>query len=123
MSRRCIAVLALLTASAWLLAQDTPDVKKPPEAPTKVRGYLPKYFKSLGLSDEQKQTIYKLRASYAAKVDALTEQIRALHKAEAAEIDKLLTDAQKARLKELKLGEQPKAGEGEDKGKPPPKSP
>jgi hypothetical protein len=41
--------------------------------------------------------------------------MRDLHNAEMAEIEKLLTEAQKARLRELKLGESAKAKEPDAK--------
>jgi hypothetical protein len=104
---RTLSALALvvLATTTMLLADDPP--KKPTDTPpqSRAKGMLPRYFKSLGLSDEQKQQVYRIQNTYGAKIDALTAQIKALHAEQMQEIEKLLTDAQKARLKELKLGE------------------
>jgi hypothetical protein len=55
----------------------------------------------LGLTDKQKDSVYSTRAEYRAKIDELHKQIQQLEKAEQAELQKILTDAQRARLKEL----------------------
>jgi hypothetical protein len=94
--------IAVLVGAGLVLAQEP---KKDPEPPPRVKGMLPKHFKSLGLSDDQRQAIYTLLARYAGRIEALAEQIRKLRAEEAMEIDKVLTDAQKARLRELKLGD------------------
>jgi hypothetical protein len=100
-----VPVLAGLVAiGGWLLAQD--PKKDPDKDPTiRVRGTLPPHFKSLGLTDDQKQNVYKLRNRYTAKIDALKQQIHDLQEEEKDALEKLLTEGQKARLRELKLGE------------------
>jgi hypothetical protein len=90
-----VLALALLTGG-WLAGQE----KKDP--PTKLRGQLPAGWKKLGLSETQVQQIYKVQMDYDTKVEALQEQINQLRKDEKKDLEKLLTDAQKARLKELK---------------------
>jgi hypothetical protein len=95
---------AVLVIGGWLLAED-PKKADPTDPPVKLRGTLPAHWKSLGLTDGQKQQVYKVRATYTAKIDALRDQIRALVDAEKDELEKLLTEAQKLRLRELKLGE------------------
>jgi hypothetical protein len=122
MYRRSLAVLALLMTTAIILAQE-PKKEPATPPPPRVRGILPKYFKSFGLSDQQKQDIYRVQATYGAKIDALVAQIKALHAEELMAIEKQLTDAQKARLKELKLGETKPAEPDvkKDDGKPPAK--
>jgi Spy/CpxP family protein refolding chaperone len=71
----------------------------------KVRGTLYPNWKKLGLTDEQTQKIYKIRATYEAQVQDLQKQIRDLRKKELAEAETVLTPAQKERLRELRLGD------------------
>jgi hypothetical protein len=71
------------------------------ETTGKAKGTLPTYWKKLGLTDEQKQKIYTTRASFAAKIGALRDQIDKLQKQEAAELQAFLTDEQKAALKRI----------------------
>jgi hypothetical protein len=101
--RVAVPVLALALAGGWLMGEDK---KADPKEPTVVvsKG-LPPYFKKLGLTDEQTREIRKVRGTYTAKIDVLKAQISALQAEEKVEIEKLLTDAQKARLKELRSGE------------------
>jgi hypothetical protein len=108
-------MLALVAACGWLLAE---DAKKPEDKdqPSKVKGSLPPHFGKLGLSSEQKQQVLKLKKMYTDQIDALKQQIQDLQDKEKAEIDKVLTDEQKAHLKQLKLGEtRPKFVEPTDK--------
>jgi hypothetical protein len=105
-------VLALLLAGGFLLGQ---DAKKAEEPAPKLRGTLPRNFKKLGLDEAQIRAIYKVQSTYSAKIDALAQQIRNLRAEEAGEIEKVLTDAQKSRLKELKLGETTKTADADKK--------
>jgi hypothetical protein len=119
-----VPVLAgLVAVCGWLLAEDP---KKDPDKdpPVKVRGTLPPHYKGLGLSDEQKQSIYKIRNKYTAKIDALKAQIHDLQEEEKEALEKLLTGGQKARLRELKLGDTtPKAPPFTEKKADPDKKP
>ena len=102
-TRLCVAVTALavaMLAGNWLLG-DSPK----PDDPPKSKGQLPAHFKKLGLSDKQVQQIYKIEASYREKILALQAQIDDLKKAQHLEVDDVLTDDQKARLKELLTAE------------------
>jgi hypothetical protein len=97
-------VAALLMAGGWLAGQDTK--KGDDKEPIIVRrSNLPKHYKKLGLSDEQTRQVVKIQVHYSAKIEALRQQIAELRQAEEADLDKVLTDTQRARLKELKLGE------------------
>ncbi len=92
------------------------DDKKPDDKDPKAKGTLPPLWKKLGLNDEQTQRIYKIETNYKTKIDALKQQIEDLKAEEKTELDKVLTDAQKTHLKELKLGEK-----DDPKDKPPAK--
>jgi hypothetical protein len=102
----------MLVGVGMLMAQEP---KKEPEPAPKVRGMLPKFYKQLGLSDDQRQTIYRVQGRYSAQIEALLEQVRKLRAEENAEIEKVLTEAQKTRLKELKLGETGKPKDSDTK--------
>jgi hypothetical protein len=77
--------------------------KKADEAPAPVivRSQLPKGWKALGLTDKQKKEVLTTRARFVVKRKALEEQIKALKDEEMTALEKLLTDAQRSRLKEL----------------------
>lgn len=116
MKRECavLGVLALvLVAGSWLFADDP---KK--DAPGKARGTLPAGWNKLGLTDQQKQKIYSTRAEYRAKIDALESQIKDLKKKEMTEMQAVLTDAQKARLREIATEKVPGATPPKEEKKP-----
>jgi Spy/CpxP family protein refolding chaperone len=97
-------LLVALVASGMLFGQD----EKPG---TKAKGSLPQYWSKLGLTDEQKAKVYSIQSDYNAKINALDAQIKQLRKQERDEMGKVLTDAQKARLKEILTSKVP----GEEK--------
>jgi hypothetical protein len=77
------------------------------DEPVKFKGVLPQNWGKLGLSDEQKQKVYKVQNDYDLKIAALEKQLKDLKAQEKGEMEKVLTDAQKARLKEILLGKVP----------------
>ncbi|MFN4260395.1 MAG: hypothetical protein ACK4RK_13960 [Gemmataceae bacterium] len=77
------------------------------DADTKIRGMLPPYWGKLGLSVEQKQQVYQTQAKYRAKIQDLERQMEELRKQEKVELEKVLTPAQKDRLRELILEKVP----------------
>ena len=89
-----VLVLALV-GGGWLFGQD--EKKEQP----KVKGTLPANWNKLGLTDEQKQKVYSVRAEYGTKIAELRAEIQKLQKKEQEEMQKVLTDAQKARLREI----------------------
>jgi hypothetical protein len=116
-----LAASLALIVGALAVAQDKKDPPKAPE-PLPVRATLPPHWKSLGLSDTQVRDAHRIRGTYAAKIDALKAQITTLHEEEKAELLKVLTDAQKARLKEILTGDtKPRDDGAKDKVAPPAK--
>ena len=90
----------------WASGNPTDDKSdKAPDA--KMRGQLPQNWNKLGLSDKQKQDVYKVQNEYRTKIDALKKQIEDLTGTEKKEMEKLLTPAQKERLKEILTGKAP----------------
>jgi hypothetical protein len=91
-----IAVIpAALLSCVLLMGGDEPKQPAAPPIP------FPPHYRKLGLNDKQVKNVRKTRAKYRGKVEELRNQIQALQKEEAAELEKFLTDTQKARLKEL----------------------
>ena len=68
------------------------------KAPRKAAGRLPVHYSDL-VTEEQKVEIYAIKAGYAVKLGALTEQIKAIQAQQNAEIEALLSDEQQAKLK------------------------
>jgi hypothetical protein len=99
-----VLVLALVGAT---YSQDTP----------KIRGQLPANYGKLGLTDVQKQSVYKIRAEYKGKMDQLLKQLTKLRMEEKESLEKVLTPEQLKRLKEIRSGEK-----STEKPKPPDKS-
>jgi hypothetical protein len=91
------SALALLLCGA--LVGDDPKPVVP-----QAHDVLPPLFRKLGLSKKQAAAVAKVRGEYDAKVKDLEEKIRAARAEEEAELEKVLTDAQRARLKELRKG-------------------
>ena len=115
-TRLCVCLTALafaVLAGGWLMGDD-----KKPDEPPRVKGQLPAHFKKLGLSDKQIQQIYKIEADYRQQIRALQEKIDDLKKAEHLDVNNVLTDEQKTRLKELLTAEVPDKPTTPEKDKP-----
>jgi Spy/CpxP family protein refolding chaperone len=97
------ALLATLVVWSFTAAQEPkqPDPPKKDDPAPPLKGTLPPHYKALGLDDKQKQAVYKLQSDYHTKIDALTKQIADLKTELKTEEYKLLTPAQKDRLKEI----------------------
>jgi hypothetical protein len=105
--RHIRVLLAVLVVGVIVASGSFGDDKKDDKAPVKVKGTLPQNWAKLGLSDEQKQKVYSTQADYRGKIAELEAKIKEMKKAEREEMEKVLTDAQKARLKELLLDKVP----------------
>lgn len=101
------AAAAALVFAASSLAQDAKSTPKGRQ--------LPQNWAKLGLSEEQKDKIYEIQGEYRGKIEELTKQIQALQKKQREALEVVLTDAQKARLKEILLekapSDKPKSGD------------
>ena len=87
-----LLTLALVLAATAVRADDPPK-----------KGQLPPNWAKLGLTDKQKTEIYEVQSDYKSQIDALQKQIAALREKERTALFTILTDAQKARLKEILL--------------------
>src|SRR5437868_9045369 len=95
------AVLALAAAGATLNAQeprtkaatksDAPAAKKKNDPSRSV----PNYFGQVGLTDEQRETIYKIQGKHQARIDELERQIDEIQAQMLRECEGVLTDTQK----------------------------
>lgn len=109
-----VLVLALalgVTSHAW--SQDSKSSKSgstktdskadtTKEREGKARGVLPQYYRQIGLSEEQRQKVYKIQNEYSDKIDDLEKKIDALKAERNSRYLKELTKAQRDRLEELK---------------------
>src|SRR4051794_6120051 len=101
--RRYSGLFALLLGMVLvvpLVGQDEKDKDKDKEPP-RLTGRLPLNYSKVGLTDAQKQAIFKIQAKYNAQLEQLKEQIRKLQDERKADLLKVLTPAQQARLKEI----------------------
>jgi len=88
-----LVLVAAFVLSGGLLGQDKTDPK--------IKGVLPPNWGKLGLTDEQKQKVYKLEADYKGKIADLQKQIDELKGKEKEDLLKVLSDEQKKRLKDI----------------------
>jgi hypothetical protein len=99
-----VAAAFVAVASPWVAGQDP---AKPKDPAPKMRGQLPPNWGKLGLSDEQKQKVYAAQTKYREKIDTLKKQMADLLDQEKKEMEGVLTDAQKSRLREIVSGKVP----------------
>jgi hypothetical protein len=119
---RSLVVVLVAGLAGLALAQDTkkPDAPKTETPPVRVQRALPANWNKLGLTSDQKDAIYKAQAEYGAKIAALRKQIAELQKEQRTAMEKVLTEAQKTRLRELATEKLPKTG-GDQKPESKPK--
>lgn len=99
---RLVVMLGVL-AAALLIANGLQGQDKKEPAPFK--GVLPPNFGKIGITEEQKQKIYKIGNETREKVAELEKKIAELREKGKQEVLNLLTEEQKKKLKEI-LAEQ-----------------
>lgn len=131
--RHVIATSVLGVCCAWpVWSQDAKSVQKTdpgrvlaiaqvekaakPEKTPSPR--LPNNFGKLELSDAQKDQIYAAQARYNGQIDVLEEQIKSLKEKRDAEIEKVLSLAQKQKLKALQTEPKKKKDDKAEKEAP-----
>jgi Spy/CpxP family protein refolding chaperone len=107
-SARLLLAIVLLAGMVTpaVVGQDKAKVKEK-ETPGKMRGQLPPNYGKLGLSDEQKQKIYVIRDKFRVKLEELQKEINDLREQERKDMEKVLTSAQRDRLREIIAGKGP----------------
>ena len=103
-SVRLILGMLMLTGlmTPIVLGQD-----KPKDVTTGKRAQLPAGYSKLGLAAEQRQKILDIRNKALVKVEELNRQIQEVHNQERKDYEAVLTDAQKARLREIAASKAP----------------
>lgn len=99
-----------LAVGNMALGQD----KKIAEPAPRGRGSLPPQWSKLGLTDQQKEQAYAIVSEIRGKIDDLQKQIRKLRREETARLEKILTDSQRARLREIMSERMPGGGPKEE---------
>lgn len=110
------SLLALLVAVALVSAgsvaqdpkKDDPKAAKKDDTgkadpAVKLKGVLPQYWGKIGLTDEQKQEVYKIQAKHNAEIEKLEAKIREHRASRDKEMKALLTVDQKKALQDLIL--------------------
>jgi hypothetical protein len=110
MSRLCL--LALLGGMFMLAGGLSGQDPKKDDPPAKIKGKLPAYWGKIGLTDAQKQDVYKVQAKYGTEIDKLKAKIVELEGTRDKEMKAVLTDDQKKALEAAILG-----GKDKDKDK------
>jgi hypothetical protein len=113
MLRLWLTVPLLLVGMVWsglLLGED----KKSAKEPIIVSKRLPTHYKDLGLSQKQKNQIYRIHGKYQTEIQELYDKIKELRAQEKVDCERVLTPAQKARLRELLVGTDKGKGEEDD---------
>ncbi|MBX9584238.1 MAG: hypothetical protein K2X87_28395 [Gemmataceae bacterium] len=95
----------LLVASGGLVGQDTkkdePKAAKKDEPAAKVKGTLPQNWGKIGLTDDQKQEVYKVQAKYNGEIEKLEAKIKDLKAAREKDMKAVLTADQKKALQDI----------------------
>jgi Spy/CpxP family protein refolding chaperone len=95
----------LLATSLPLIAQESPRAKttEKTEAPAAKRDAarrVPRYFGQIGLTPEQRDSIYKIQSKHQSKIEALQKQINEIQSQMLSECETVLTDTQKQLLQQ-----------------------
>jgi TolA-binding protein len=115
-----LALAFFLGTANSAVAQDKEKTKSgssTKEKESKARGVLPQHYRQLALSDEQRQTIYKIQNEYSDKIDDLQKKIDDMKAERNAKYLKSLTKAQRDRLEEIKKGAEKEEKEKDKKDK------
>jgi hypothetical protein len=113
--RAVISMCAVaLLFGGMLHGQDKKDTKDTKDTP-KLKGQLPPNWGKLGLSDKQKQDVYKVQADYKDKMADLEKQLKDLKAKQKTDMEKVLTKEQKDRLREILGAKAPDDKKDKDK--------
>lgn len=98
-----IAARALLFLGVAALVSAATVAQEPAKTgeDSKVRGQLPFYWKELGLSDEQRQKVYKINDDYKDQIEALEQKIKELKSKRDKERYEVLSPDQKKMLEKI----------------------
>lgn len=97
-------LVGVVVLSGGVVGQDAKKETKKADPPTKVKGTLPPNWGKIGLTNDQKQEIYKIQAKYKAEIDALEAKIKGLKGTRDMEMKAVLNPDQKKKLAEVLSG-------------------
>lgn len=114
-----LALLMPLAISSMQGANGADDPKAKAKEKAPAKGRLPQYYGKLEVDDKQKESIYKIQASYDAQIDKLTDELAALKSKRDGEIRAILTKEQQKKLdttiEEAKKAKEKPAAEAAEK--------
>lgn len=103
----CALVGAMFVLAGGLIGQDAKkDDGKKDEPAAKLKGRLPPHWAKIGLSDQQKQTIYSIQGKYSGEIDKLKAKIDELEATRDKEMRAVLTPEQKKSLEAAIVGKE-----------------
>jgi Spy/CpxP family protein refolding chaperone len=94
-----VGACLLTIATIPLAAQDAP---KPVQRKSNPARRVPAYFSKVGLTPEQRESVYKIRGTYQPKIAELKQQIIETQAKEMAECESVLTESQKKLLEQFR---------------------
>ncbi len=104
------AATMMILAGTWSLPAQEPKAKPADTPKAKAKRALdpsrrvPNHFAQLGLSEEQRESIYKIQARQMPKIDALQKQVKEMQAQMAKECEAVLTATQKQMLADRRAG-------------------
>jgi hypothetical protein len=116
-----VVVVALVQVTVPLGAQEPGTSKRSANKGYDAARRVPPYFGQVGLSVEQREAIYKIRAQHMERIEALQQQIEQEETQMMAESEAVLTDAQRRLLEDRRSTVKGKAGpaaKGKESTKP-----
>jgi Spy/CpxP family protein refolding chaperone len=90
------------------------------DGPKKPKGRLPANWAKLGLTAEQKDQVYKIQSDFRNRIAPLEQKLKELRQEELREMEKVLTEPQKARLQEILKAKKPAPPDKKEEKKPTP---
>jgi len=95
-----LSVTSIPLATISLLAQEPGTAKTPARKGYDATRRVPPYFNQVGLSPEQREEIYKIRAKHMERIEALQQQLEEQEAKMLADSEGVLTDAQRRLLEQ-----------------------
>jgi hypothetical protein len=101
-----LAAVALLGSLPLIAQEPAPAKSAEKTAPASKKSdptrRVPSYFGQVGLSTEQRESIYKIRGKHQPRIQELQKQIDSLRAEELRECETVLTDSQKQQLQQFR---------------------
>ncbi len=108
-------VMTVLAALGTISAQEPTGEPRPTEKKSTLGRRVPPNFNKVGVTSEQKEQIYTIRAKYQERILSLQAQIDELKIKELADCEAVLTEAQRKTLESLRAEAKPKGSAVKEK--------